>query len=207
LRPFHGTIYAFPYPIFMRNSIPIGSDAASPISVQTANGRAEFNRTAPTAAELVLEYKVSGIDADIENASDVALRQAVADACRQEIEQMRAALRALGDGLCEQLSEEGSDPDIDQTTNYDDSRMWTDRRTELAIDPSEYHSKTRLDGYEGAADARLVRKTVEITILDREQQIRQLYDNILAGVASKRAVANQQRAPVASPMEPSSVTA
>jgi hypothetical protein len=123
-----------------------------------------IQRTAPTAANLVLEYEVSGIEAGIENVSDAALRQAVADACRQEIQQMRTALRALGDGLCEQLSEEGSDPDVNQTTNYDDSRTWTDRRTELAIDPSEYHSETRLDGYEGAADARLVRKTVEITI-------------------------------------------
>ncbi|TVS19442.1 MAG: hypothetical protein EA424_08535 [Planctomycetaceae bacterium] len=120
---------------------------------------------------------------------------------------MRTALRALGDGLCEQLSEEGSDPDVDQSTIYEDRRMWTDRRTELAIDPSEYHSETRLDGYKGAADARLVRKTVEVTILDREQQIRQLYDNILAGVASKRAARNQQQQRAASPMEPSSVTA
>ncbi len=176
----------------MRKFVHIGSDVPSLISVQTANGRAEFSRTAPTTANLVLEYEVSGIEAGVENASDGALRQAVADACRQEIRQMRTALRALGDGLCEQLSEEGSDPDVDQTTNYEDSRMWTDRRTELAIDPSEYHSETRLDGYKGAADARLVRKTVEVTILDREQQIRELYDNILAGVASKRAARNRQ---------------
>jgi hypothetical protein len=191
----------------MRHAIGSTGQEGSPISVETANGRGEFSRTAPTAANLVLEYEVSGIEAGIENSSDEALRQAVADACRQEIRQMRTALRALGDGLCEQLSEEGSDPNVDQTTNYDDSRTWTDRRTELAIDASEYHSETQLDGYEGAADARLVRKTVEVTILDREQQIRELYDNILAGVASKRAARNQQQAPAASPMEPSSVTA
>lgn len=191
----------------MRHKIDSTGQDGSPVSVQTANGRAEFRRTDPTAADLVLEYEVSGIQAGIENASDAALREAVADACRQEINQMRAALRALGDGLCEQLSEEGSDPNIDQRTNYDDSRMWTDRRTELAIDPSEYHSETQLDGYKGAADARLVRKTVEITIWDREQQIRQLYDNILVDVASKRAVANQQRTLVASPIEASSVNA
>jgi hypothetical protein len=191
----------------MRHKIDSTGQDGSPVSVETANGRAEFRRTAPTAAELVLEYNVSGIDADIENASDAALRQAVADACRQEIDQMRAALRTLGDGLCEQLSEEGSDPDIDQTTDYDDRRPWIDRRTELVIEPSEYHSETQLDGYEGAADARLVRKTVEITIWDREQQIRQLYDNILAGVASKRAAANEQRTQAAIPIEPSIATA
>ena len=85
--------------------------------------------------------------------------------------------------------------------------MWTDRRTELAIDPSEYRSETQLNGYKGAADSRLVRKTVEVTILDREQHIRQLYDNILAGVASKRAARKQEQTPAASPMEQSSVTA
>jgi hypothetical protein len=191
----------------MHHAIKSTGQEESPVSVQTANGRGEFQRTAPTAANLVLEYEVSGIEAGIEDVSDAALRQAVADACRQEIQQMRTALRALGDGLCEQLSEEGSDPNVNQATNYDDSRTWTDRRTELAIDASEYHSETQLDGYEGAADARLVRKTVEITILDREQQIRELYDNILAGVTSKRAARNQQQTQAACPMEPSSITA
>ena len=85
--------------------------------------------------------------------------------------------------------------------------MWTDRRTELAIDPSEYRSETQLNGYKGAADSRLVRKTVEVTILDREQQIRQLYGNILADVASKRAARNQQQPPAASSMEPSNISA
>ena len=191
----------------MRHAIDSTGQEGSLVSFETERGRAEFSRTAPTAANLVLEYEVSGIEAGIEDASDAGLRQAVADACRQEIQQMRTTLRALGDGLCEQLSEEGSDPDVDQTTNYDDSRTWTDRRSELAIDASEYHSETRLDGYQGAADARLVRKTVEITIWDREQQIRQLYDNILVGVASKRAARKQQHTPAASPMEPSSISA
>jgi hypothetical protein len=159
------------------------------------------------AAQPYAAQRWYNIEAGIENVSDAVLRQAVADACRQEIQQMRTALRGLGDGLCEQLSEEGTDPNVDQTTPYDDSRTWTDRRTELAIDPSEYHSETQLDGYQGAADARLVRKTVEVTILDREQQIRQLYENILAGVASKRAAGNLQQTPAASPMDPSSITA
>jgi len=191
----------------MRPAIDRTGQKGTPVSVQTANGRAEFRRSSPTAADLTLEYDVTGIRADIENASDEALQQAVADACRQETEQMRAGLRALGDGLCEQLSEEGSDPDIEQKTNYDDRRDWTVGRSDLAIDPSEYHSETRLDGYEGAADARLVRKTVEMTILDREQQIRRLYDDILADVASKRAAARHQRTQAASPSDPSSVTA
>ena len=190
-------------PNFMEYAVDIGREGTEPVTVETTNGRAEFRRTSPKAANLVLEYRVTGIEVDIENASDAALRKAAADACRQEIEQMRVALRGLGDGLCEQLSEEGSDPDINQTTNYDDRRMWTDRRGELAIDPSKYHSETQLKGYEGASDARLVRKTVEVTILDREQQIRQLYDDIFAGVAKKRAAAQQQRASAASPSEPS----
>lgn len=120
---------------------------------------------------------------------------------------MRTALRALGDGLCEQLSEEGSDPHLDQAFHYENCRTWTDRRGALEIDPSTYHCEARLEGDEGVADARLVRKKVEFTILEREQQIRNLYHNILADVAGRRAAAKQQSTSAASSIEPSSATA
>lgn len=171
----------------MENSTNVGGHEPSPVSVRTANGRAEFRRTGVTAANLTLEYEVTGIDAAIQDASDAALRQAVDDACRKEIDQMRAALWTLGNALGEQLDKEGSAPDIDLKTDDDDRRTWIDRRTQLVIDPSDYRSETHFNGYRGASDAHLVRKTVEVTIRHRERHIRDLYDKILAGVADKRA--------------------
>lgn len=178
----------------MRNTLSSGGDNPSPISVQTANGRAEFERVDPKSAKLVLDYEVDALEVQVPDASDEALRRAIEETCQQEIERMRASLHGLGDALAEQLSDEGRDPAIDHTTNYKESRTWTDGRTQFLVDPSAYHSETQLDGYEDASDARLVRQTVAVTVQQRELHIRELYRNMLADVSAARA-ARRQAAP------------
>lgn len=184
----------------MRNASGLGEGEPLTVTADTAGGRAEFRRTDDTSAGLVLDYDVAGIEVAVPDSSEAAIRKAVREACQREIDQMRAILRNLGDAITEQLDEEGRDPDVDQKSGYEDYRTWTDRRTAFAVDPSSYHSETNLDGYRGASDAKLVRKTVEVTILDRELQIRQLYDQMLVGVAEKRTAARQQP-PTAPAME------
>ena len=187
----------------MRNVIaPSGHDSA-PVTVQTAHGRAEFERTDPAAANLVLEYEISELQAAIPDASDAGLQKAVEEACRQEVEQMRDTLRSLGDALAAQLSDEGYDPAVAQQSDDNDRRTWIDRRTEFVVDPSDCRSVTQLDGYRGSSDSRLVRKTVEVTIAHRELHIRDLYQRMLADVTALRK-AKQQQAPAATPPPPSS---
>ena len=190
----------------MRNAVSPGGDTPSPVTVQTAKGRAEFHRTDPASARLVLDYEADSVEAPISDASDEALQTAVKNACQQEIERMRVALHELGDAVADQLSDEGVDPRIEHTTNYDESRTWTARQTDFVVDPSAYHSDTKLDGYKGASDARLVRQTVAITVAHREQHIHKLYRDILADATAARAN-RRQSAPAETPPPPSSTTA
>lgn len=98
------------------------------------------------------------------------------------------------------------DPQIEHTTNYNESRTWTAGQGDFVVDPSAYHSETKLDGYKDASDAHLVRQTVAITVQHREQHIRELYRNMLADVSAARA-ARRQSTPAETPPPTSSTTA
>lgn len=71
----------------MRNAPNPGGEAPSPITVQTAHGLAEFERTDPTSAKLVLDYEVDILQAEIPNGSEEGPQQAIEEACRQEVDE------------------------------------------------------------------------------------------------------------------------
>jgi len=99
---------------------------------------------------------------------------------------MRATLLGLGHELAEQLSELGKAPVTDQTTEETDERTWFDRRSAIRIAPTVFHSESKLSGYEGVADAKLVRATVETAIAHREVSIRNVYWQVLEDATASR---------------------
>ena len=177
----------------MRNSVTSG-DMPSAASAHSALGEARFERFDATSAELQLEYHISGLDAALADGSDAALAEGVADVCQQEIELMRATLLGLGQELAEQLSEVGRDPVTNQSTEDTDERTWLDRRSAIRIAPTVFHSESRLSGYEGVADAKLVRATVETAIAHREVSIRNVYRQVLEDATARREATAQSGA-------------
>ncbi len=176
----------------MRNAVTSG-DTPSAASAHSALGEARFKRFDATSAELQLAYHISGLDAALADGSDPALAEGVADVCQQEIEVMRATLLELGQGLAEQLSDDGKAPVTDQTSEDTDERTWLDRRTAVHIAPTAWDSEYQLSGYEGVADAKLVRKTVEIAIVHREASIRKVYRQVLEDASARREATVQSR--------------
>ena len=169
----------------MRNALT-SSDTPSAASAHSALGEARFERFDATSAELQLEYHISGLEAALPDGSDAALAEGVADVCQTEIELMRATLLELGQELAEQLSEVGKAPVANQTTKETDERTWFDRRSAIHIAPTAFRSKCELSGYEGAADAKLVRGTIEIAIAHREVSIRKVYQQVLEDATARR---------------------
>ena len=184
---FHATVLAIT-PHRMRNELNAG-EVAPPVVAETENGTASFHRSGPSSAALELEYHVTGLQSPLADTSDRALAAGVARTCDDEIEAMRDSLRNLGEALSAQLSDKGKTPVIHQDSQDHDTRTWTDSRTEFHVDASVYQNETELTGYEGAADAQLVRQTVEITIQYRETAIRRMYDQVLEDATAKRAEA------------------
>jgi hypothetical protein len=177
----------------MRNAVNFG-DTPSAASAHSALGEARFERFDATSAELQLEYHISGLDAALADGSDAALADGVADVCQQEIRLMRTTLLGLGHELAEQLSEHGKAPVTDQTTEEADERTWFDRRSAIRIAPTVFHSESKLSGYEGVADAKLVRATVETAIVHREVSIRNVYRQVLEDAIASRQATAQSRA-------------
>ena len=184
---FHATVLAItPHP--MRNEVSAG-EATPPVVAETDSGTASFHRFDPSSATLELEYHITGLQTPLADESERALAEGVAKTCDDEIEAMRDLLRKLGEELSAQLGDKGKTPVIRHDSQDHDTRTWTDSRTEFHVDPSAYQSQTELTGYEGAADAQLVRQTVEITIQHRETAIRRMYDQVLEDATAKRAEA------------------
>jgi hypothetical protein len=170
----------------MRNAVNSGAIPSTALLACSARGEARFERFDATTAELELDYHVSGLEAALADDSDAALAEGVAAVCRQEVAFMRATLLELGQELTEQLSEVGKTPVADQTTKESDERTWLDRRSAIHIAPTSFHSELRLSGYEGVADAKLVRGTIEIAIAHREVSIRKVYQQILEDATARR---------------------
>jgi hypothetical protein len=169
----------------MRNAVNSGAVSSTALA-SSARGEARFERFDATTAELELDYHVSGLEAALADDSDAALAEGVAAVCRQEVALMRATLLELGQELAEQLSEVGTTPIADQTSKESDERTWTDRRSAIHIAPGSFHSEFRLSGFEGVADAKLVRATVEIAIAHREVSIRKVYRQVLEDATARR---------------------
>jgi hypothetical protein len=170
----------------MTNEV-IAGEPFGPVSVRSEDGAVEFRRDCPTDAMLHIEYRNPEIAVELDGDSPESLQTAVEAACDTEIAHMRHSLRSLGDELSSQLSDEGRDLAIHQEFDDEDERTWLDRNTAFLVRPSVIESDIRLNGYEGASDAKLVKKTVEITIAQREDSIRTLYREILADAIAARA--------------------
>jgi hypothetical protein len=152
-------------------------------SAHTEHGEIEFHRNSPAEAVLAIGYEVPILHADLQQAP---LGTAVEALCEAEIANMRQSLCDLGEALAVQLSDEGKIPVIQQTHRNRDSRDWVDGGNLFSILPSSFRNETTLRGYEGVADARLVRESVDFIITQREQDIRRLYGQILADARNKR---------------------
>ena len=65
---------------------------------------------------------------------------------------------------------------------------------DIRIAPTVFHSESKLSGYEGVADAKLVRATVVTAIAHREVSIRNVYRQVLEDATARREATAQSRA-------------
>ena len=56
----------------------------------------------------------------------------------------------------------------------------------IRIAPTVFHSESKLSGYEGVADAKLVRATIETAIAHREASVRNVYRQVLEDATERR---------------------
>jgi hypothetical protein len=165
--------------------------ASGPVAVETATGKATFQRSDASLATLELEYRIPGLQVDLSRAS---LQEGVEAICQLEIRLVRDALRSLGGELAAQLSDEGTDPVIRRNGLHDEERTWQHQRTALIVDPTRHYTTDTLKGYKGASDQRIVEESVRLMIDQREQSIRQVYAQLLADVQAKReGIARQEQ--------------
>lgn len=154
-----------------------------PVTVETAAGKATFQRSNASLATLELEYRIPGLKVDLSRAS---LQEGVEAICKLETRLVRDALRHLGGALAAQLSDEGTDPVIRREGSHEEERTWQDQRTALVVDPTHHYTRDTLKGYKGASDQRIVEESVRQMIDQRERGIRQVYSRLLAAVQAKR---------------------
>jgi hypothetical protein len=173
----------------MRNSAGEQSPQSTGF-VRTKLGKAEFHRNSPIEAILEIEYDVPALRTDL---ADRPLSTAVESLCEAEISMMRRSLQELGEALAEQLSGEGKKAVIDHSFRDRDSREWADAGRSFEILPSQFRNVTKLNGYEGVADAELVRRSVELLVTQREQSIRALYGKIIADAHCEREKKDRRR--------------
>ncbi len=152
--------------------------------VQTSVGSASFRRLSEKKSILDVQYVTPPLHVDL---SESSLEEGLDDACAYEIGHVRHALGQLGFQLVSQLSNRGKDIAVGRRRwDNDEERDWRDRGNSVHIEPTRYSHREEITGYEGASDAALVRKHVELLIEQRIQNIRDIYQTLLGDIKASR---------------------
>ena len=95
-------------------------------------------------------------------------------------------MEKIGLNLASQLSGDGRTPVVSRKWKNGEKRTWNDYGSMLVIQPTRFRLQEMLNGYEGASDARLVQEHVRLLIQQREENIRNIYQQILNDVCGSR---------------------
>ena len=161
-----------------------------PISIRLPDGTASFHRVDPTRAVWELEYRTPRLEVDLTRSP---IDEAVALACERDVAHTRSSLEKIGFHLAARLNDDGRNPSVSRKWNNDEERTWSDRGTTLVVQPMRFRVKDSLNGYEGASDAHLVQEHVRLVIEQREENIRNIYHQILNDVRQGRAESRLRR--------------